>query len=88
MIHIPKCRNEYKDENLYKAYAARNRQANYRRGNYRLDNKRHTYTEEELQEIMEHTKTDRELAEKFKVTVQSIQLKRWRLKKQNDQSSK
>jgi len=80
---MPKTKNRYKDKEKYREYANRNRKACYHRGVFYEDGgtKRHVFTLSEMNDILEHKISDRELAKRLKCSVQSIQNKRCRLKK-------
>lgn len=77
---MPKCRKTYKDMDKYNDYVNRNRKANYQKGNF-SDGTARPYTLDEMELILEHSMSDRELAKLLKRSVQSIQIKRCRLKK-------
>lgn len=77
---MPKRKKDYRDMEKYRNYANRHRKANYKRGNF-SDGKPREYTLDEINLILEQSMPDRELAELLKRSVQSIQIKRSRLKK-------
>ena len=78
---MPKCRKQYKDLDKYIAYCNRHRKSNYLKGNF-SDGNRKRYTQEEMELILDHSISDRELAKRLKRSVQAIQIKRARLKKE------
>lgn len=75
------CKKRYKDKDKYREYAKRIKR-NYREktGAYLYEKRLWTNYEDEL--IMEHAMTDRELSVKIQRSVGAIQLRRWRLKKE------
>jgi hypothetical protein len=81
---MPKCLKSYKDKKKAIAYNNRNRKNNYLRGNFILDKtKRPRYKKEEDYIVIHSNLTDREIAKSLCRSVISIQIRRWRLKKEN-----
>lgn len=79
-----KCRNLYRNEEKYNAYANRNRKKNYNKTSWSV-NSNQRWTEDEIDIILTHEKSDFEIAQELGRSVQSIQIKRARLKnRKND----
>lgn len=73
-------RKTYKDNNKFIAHQNRCRKRNYEKG--RKGCYSHEWTEEEEQMLLCFPGTDRELAKKINHSVQAIQIRRHRVKKQ------
>jgi hypothetical protein len=74
----------YKDKDKRQTYRNRQRSINYKRGEFGKIVKVHSYhrwSEDQDELVLLHDESDRKLAEYLGITVRSIQLRRWRLKK-------
>lgn len=73
-----KCKKDYKDMEKYRKYKNNSQKKNYKIG--RIGAMRHKWTEEEIELILMSKLTDRELSKIIKHSVQAIQIKRSRVK--------
>jgi hypothetical protein len=85
---MPKSSKYYRNQEKRLEWANRNRRQNYRRGRFGPKYIRRLYTSEEDELILDHNVTDRSLAKKLKRNVQSIQVRRCRLKKEENDDAK
>lgn len=76
-----KCKKHYKNKDKYREYAKRCHR-NYRKNTGAYLYEKRLWTDYEDKLIMEHAMTDRELSVKIQRSVGAIQLRRWRLKKE------
>lgn len=74
-------KNTYKDLDKWRASCNRGRKANYAKGRFNEGNRR-KWTIAEMERVEKHDIPDRQLAEELKTTVQAIQLKRYRIRKE------
>jgi FtsZ-binding cell division protein ZapB len=74
-----KCKKQYKDQEKYKAYK-RGWQQRYRNKTGAYAYKRRSWTTDEIEQVIKHEITDRELSEKIQRSVGAIQLMRYRIK--------
>lgn len=78
-----KCKKDYKDKEKYKKYK-KNFQKRYRQKTNAGKYPRRSYTVKEDCMILDHSMSDRELADKLQRSVTAIQIRRTRLKKREE----
>ena len=74
----------YKDREKARILRNKQRKRNYAKGRINATNSKSRYTEKELLLILDHDITDAELSKLLGRSVESIQIKRARLKKSNN----
>jgi len=77
---MPKCLKSYKDKEKAKAYVYRNRKRYYHKTAFIYEKRRWTTEEDKL--VLTSKLTDTQLSEKIQRSVQAIQLRRLRLKRE------
>lgn len=77
-----KCKKFYKDMEKYRNYKNNSQKRNRKIG--RIGTIRHKWTKEEIQLILTSKLTDRELSKIIKHSIQAIQIKRSRVKGENN----
>jgi hypothetical protein len=78
---MPKHLKWYKDSKRMLVYRNKQRLINYSYGNFHINKQKHHWNDDDDYLVMLHDQPDRELAKYLETSVESIAVRRWRLKK-------